>query len=164
MGSRRAGHDWTTEQQHTIHTQQTLNDKKENNSVFLIDKLKILLQRRYTNGQQTYEKMLTSLIFRKMQIKMTVRHHFTSKRLVIKRLKQVLVRTWGKLDPIDIAGLPCGSDGKESACDTGDLVRSLAQEDPQEKGMETQGFLPGESHGQKSLVGYSPEGHRVTHN
>ena len=42
-------------------------------------------------------------------------------------------------------------------------VRSLAQEDPLEKGTETQGFLPGESHGQGSLVGYSPEGHRATH-
>ena len=32
-------------------------------------------------------------------------------------------------------------------------VRSLGQEDPLEKGMVT---LPGESHGQSSLVGYSP--------
>ena len=32
-------------------------------------------------------------------------------------------------------------------------VRSLGQEDPLEKGMAT---LPGESHGQSSLVGYSP--------
>ena len=32
-------------------------------------------------------------------------------------------------------------------------VRSLGQEDPLEEGMA--GFLPGESHGQKSLAGYS---------
>ena len=36
-------------------------------------------------------------------------------------------------------------------------VRSLGWEDPLEKGMEpTPVFLPGESHGQRSLVGYSP--------
>jgi len=29
MGSRRAGHDWTTEQQRTKHTQQTLNIKRK---------------------------------------------------------------------------------------------------------------------------------------
>jgi len=31
----------------------------------------------------------------------------------------------------------CGSDGKESACNTGDSVQSLGQEDPLEKGMTT---------------------------
>ena len=36
-------------------------------------------------------------------------------------------------------------------------VPSLGQEDPLEKEMATSpGFLPGESHGQRSLVGYSP--------
>ena len=36
-------------------------------------------------------------------------------------------------------------------------VQSLGQEDPLEKGMTTTPvFLPGESHRQKSLVGYSP--------
>ena len=43
-------------------------------------------------------------------------------------------------------------------------VRSLGQEDPLEKGMATTPiFLPGEFHGQGSLVGYSPRGHRVGH-
>ena len=39
-------------------------------------------------------------------------------------------------------------------------VQSLGQEDPLEKEMATHTpvFLPGESHGQKSLVGYSPRG------
>ena len=37
------------------------------------------------------------------------------------------------------------------------LVRSLVQEDPMEEGMATTlVFLPRESHGQRSLVGYSP--------
>ena len=35
-------------------------------------------------------------------------------------------------------------------------VQSLGQEGPLEKGMATPVFLPGESHGQKSLEGYSP--------
>ena len=43
-------------------------------------------------------------------------------------------------------------------------VQSLGQEDPLEKGMVTHSsFLPGEFHGQGSLVGYSPWGRRVGH-
>ena len=38
-------------------------------------------------------------------------------------------------------------------------VQSLGKEDPLEKGMlPTPVFLPGESHGQRSLAGYSPWG------
>ena len=38
-------------------------------------------------------------------------------------------------------------------------VRSMGQEDPLEKGMQpTPVFLPGESHGQRSLTAYSPWG------
>ena len=44
-------------------------------------------------------------------------------------------------------------------------VRSLGQEDPLEKGMATYStVLTGESHGQRSLAGCSPWGHRVGHN
>ena len=40
-------------------------------------------------------------------------------------------------------------------------VQSLGREDPLEKGMGTTPvFLPGELHGQRSLVGYSPWGHK----
>ena len=40
-------------------------------------------------------------------------------------------------------------------------AHSLGQEDPLEKGMATYSiFLPGKSHGQRSLVGYSPWGHK----
>ena len=35
-------------------------------------------------------------------------------------------------------------------------VQSLGGEDPLEEEMETQVFLPGKSHGQRSLAGYSP--------
>ena len=37
-------------------------------------------------------------------------------------------------------------------------VQSLGQEDPLEKEMTTPVFLPGKSHGRRSLVGYSPWG------
>ena len=37
-------------------------------------------------------------------------------------------------------------------------VQSLGWEDPLEKEMATPVFLPGESHGWRSLVGYSPRG------
>ena len=40
-------------------------------------------------------------------------------------------------------------------------VRSLGREDPLEEGMATHSvFLPGESHGQRSLAGYSSQGHK----
>ena len=40
-------------------------------------------------------------------------------------------------------------------------VQSLGQEDPMEKEMApTPVFLPGESHGWRSLMGYSPRGHK----
>ena len=41
-------------------------------------------------------------------------------------------------------------------------VRSLDQKDPLTKGMATSPvFLPGESHRQSGLVGYSPWGHKT---
>ena len=39
-------------------------------------------------------------------------------------------------------------------------VLCLGWEDPVGKGVATSVFLPGESHGQRSLMGYSPWGHR----
>ena len=43
-------------------------------------------------------------------------------------------------------------------------VQSLGQEDPLEKEIPTSVFLPGESHGKRSLVGYSSRGYkRVRH-
>ena len=50
---------------------------------------------------------------------------------------------------------PGGSDGKESACNAGDqgLISGLGRS-PGEV------FLPGDFHGQKSLMGYSPWGHK----
>ena len=42
-------------------------------------------------------------------------------------------------------------------------VQSLDREDPLGKGIPTMVFLPGESHGQRSLAGYSPWGRKEFH-
>ena len=56
---------------------------------------------------------------------------------------------------------PGDSDGKASAYNVGDLVRSVGHEDPLEKAMApTPVLLPGKSHGWRSLGGYSLWGHR----
>ena len=57
-----------------------------------------------------------------------------------------------------IMGLPCGSDGKVSACNRGDpgfdsWVRKIPW---RRKWQPTLVLLPGEFHGLRSLVGYSP--------
>ena len=51
------------------------------------------------------------------------------------------------------------SDGKESACNMGDRVQSLGGPWKREW-QHTLVFLPGELHGQRSLVGYSPWSHK----
>ena len=56
---------------------------------------------------------------------------------------------------------PGDSDGKECVAMQETQVRSLSREDPLEKGMQpTPVFWPGESHGQRSRVGYSPWGRK----
>ena len=57
-------------------------------------------------------------------------------------------------------GFPGGAGGKNLPDNAGG-VGDRAGEDPLEEGMATSPvFLPGESHGQRSLAGYSPWGHR----
>ena len=52
---------------------------------------------------------------------------------------------------------PGSSDGKASACNAGDLVLSLDQEDPRgRKWQPTPVLFPGKSYGWRNLVGYSP--------
>ena len=54
-----------------------------------------------------------------------------------------------------LKGFPGGSDGKEPACKTGDPGSPVG------KGLATHPvFLPGESHGDRSLAGYSPWGRK----
>ena len=59
-------------------------------------------------------------------------------------------------------GSPGSSDGKESACNAADpgSIPGLGRSPGEEKWLSTPLFLPGESHGQKSLVGYSPWGRK----
>ena len=57
---------------------------------------------------------------------------------------------------------PGGSDGKESACNAGDLgsIPGLGRSPGGRHSNPTPVFLPGEFHGQKSLVSYRPKGHK----
>lgn len=57
-----------------------------------------ILKRKPTNGQQVYEKCLTSLIIREKQSTSTMRHHLTIAGIVaIKKAKgNMLVRMWRK--------------------------------------------------------------------
>ena len=59
-------------------------------------------------------------------------------------------------------GFPGGSDCKESACNAGDLgsIPGLGRSPGEGNYYPLQYFLPGESHGQRSLVGYSPWGRK----
>ena len=55
-------------------------------------------------------------------------------------------------------GFPGGSDGKESACNAGDLGSTPGLGRSPGEGHGTSVFLPGEFHGQGSLVGYIVHG------
>ena len=57
---------------------------------------------------------------------------------------------------------PGGSDGKASVYNAGDLGSSpgLGRSPGVRKWQSTPVLLPGKSHGQRSLVGYSPWGHK----
>ena len=59
-------------------------------------------------------------------------------------------------------GVPSGSDGKESACSAGDpdSIPGLGRSPGEMERQPTPVFLLGESRGQRSLVGYSPRGHK----
>ena len=61
-----------------------------------------------------------------------------------------------------ILGFPGGSLGKESACNAGDpgSTPGLGKSPGEGKGNSLQCTYPGEFHGQRSLMGYSPWGHK----
>ena len=71
-----------------------------------------------------------------------------------------------------LSGFPGGSDGKESACNVGNLgsIPGLGRS-PGEGNVNLAIFLPGKSHAERSLAGYSAWGHKesditkqLTHN
>ena len=55
---------------------------------------------------------------------------------------------------------PGGSDGRESAFNAGELSLIPGLGRPPGEGNGTPVFLPGKSHGQRRLAGYSPWGHK----
>ena len=57
-------------------------------------------------------------------------------------------------------GFPGGSDSKESPCNAGDpsSIPWKGRSSGEGNGKPTPVFVPGESHGQRSLAGYSPQG------
>ena len=59
-------------------------------------------------------------------------------------------------------GFPGGSDGVESACNAGDpgSLSGWGRAPGKGNGYPTPVLLPGEFHGQRSLVGFSPWGHK----
>ena len=61
-----------------------------------------------------------------------------------------------------VLGFSGGSGGEESACNAGDpgLIPGLGRFPEEGKWQHTPVFLPGKSHGQRSLVDYSPWGHK----
>ena len=63
---------------------------------------------------------------------------------------------------VRLLGFPGGSVAKNLPASAGDTrVQSLGQEDPPENEMATcSGILPCKIHGQRSLVGYGPWGHK----
>ena len=76
---------------------------------------------------------------------------------------QVFCFGWGfNICMFKCLGLPWGSDSKESACNAGDpgSIPESVRFVWRSKWLPTPAFLPGKSHGQRSLVGYSPCGHK----
>ena len=59
-----------------------------------------------------------------------------------------------------LKAFPGGSDGKESACSVGGVPGSIPGlgRPPGDRMAAHPSILPGESHGQRSLAGYSPRG------
>ena len=63
----------------------------------------MFLQKRYTNGQQVYEKMLNIINYQEMQIRMTMRYHLISIRMtIIKKTQKITIvgKDMEKLEPL----------------------------------------------------------------
>ena len=59
-------------------------------------------------------------------------------------------------------GFPSGSDGEESAYNAEDpgSIPGSGRHPGEREWLPTPAFLPGESYGQKSLMGYNPQGRK----
>ena len=111
-----------------------------------------------------------SILFYNSQISSIKLHCiYNNKTALFKKERQswsICTDTWVNLRLHFIIGIhtfisfPNGSAGKEPTCQCR-RHRFLGWEDPLEKERQpTPVFLPGKSHGQRSLVGYSPWGHK----
>ena len=60
------------------------------------------------------------------------------------------------------SSFPGGSDNKDSACSAGDpgSIPESGRSSGEGNGNTTLVYLPGKAHGQRSLVGYTPWGHK----
>ena len=72
------------------------------------------------------------------------------------------IRIWKVSDSPSYISFPDGSDGKESACSVGDLgsIPGVGKLFWRREWQPIPVVLPGGSHGQRSLVGYSPWDHK----
>ena len=80
---------------------------------------------------------------------------------VIKNLKKVVnQQTFTIINSKGIHHFPGGSDDKESTCNAGDLgsIPGLGRSPGEGEWQPTPVYLHGESHGQRSLVGYIVHG------
>ena len=80
----------------------------------------------------------------------------------------MIILSFKKLGDSTQAGPARGCSGKETTCDAGDTrdassIPGSGRLPWRRKRQPTSVFLPGESHGQGSLVGFGPWGHRVRH-
>ena len=82
---------------------------------------------------------------------------------MVAKVKKIIIYTiWLSLLSLDILmGFPGGSDGKESACNVGDLgsIPGLGRSPGGGHGNPLQYSRLENLHGQRSLAGYSPWGH-----
>ena len=122
-----------------------------------------------------------SPIIREIQTKTTKRYHHTLVRIVIK--KSTNNKCWRRCGDKETSytigenvnwyshygeqyegslGFPGGSVVKNPPANAGDvhLIPRLGSSPWRRKWQPTQVFLPGKSHGQRSLIGYSPWGHK----
>ena len=68
----------------------------------------------------------------------------------------------GLENSLEVQGFPCGSAGKESTCNVGDLgsIPGLGRYPLEKETATHSSILAGEFHGQRRLVSYSPWGHK----
>ena len=75
-------------------------------------------------------------------------------------MEVIAIKLRRRLEEGLVLGFPGGSDGPESACNAGDQgsIPGLGKIPWRREWLPTPVFLPGEFHGERSLVGYSPWG------